>query len=313
MMIGLIIYSSMSLYNGGYPQRFVNHNIGNLLLDLNGNKLNIVNGKVCHDNYIQNSCGISTRKDGVPDVILVGDSHAGSLGYSLERLSKNNFNLIQLTSDVCLGMDTVDMYDRGKIHQICKDRSIQFSNFIESGAGTVIFSARMNWYLSDQQYTNEYGYSESRLDNHQMSNRGNSLYDEVLSKLNLWATNNTLVLIYPEPELGEDIPRKLFNEVQTSFSLEMKNRIIEEFEFHISKSHFLQRSKLSYELLDSVKGNHVIRVYPESILCDESRCNVMDSNHSALYYFDDDHLSVHGADLLIGSFRDDLLNSIAMH
>ncbi|HDL6591516.1 TPA: acyltransferase [Yersinia enterocolitica] len=305
-IVAAFSFAIITIYTKGLPERFEKHDIAKLILNLNGNKLHEVNGIKCHDNNIENSCGISNDKKSLSNVILVGDSHAGSLGYSLENIAGNNFNLIQLTSDVCLGMDNIDMYDRGIIHKICQDRSSQFSKYIESKNDVIIFSARLNWYLSGNQYVNEYGDVEGSLDNKQVPKNGNPLYDEILSKLNLWAKNHTLILIYPEPELGIDIPKLISHRLQSLFSIDEKIKFIENYNFSISKSKYLERSSVSYALLDSVVGPNIIRVYPEKLLCDDEKCYPYSKDKSRLYYFDDDHLSIYGAELLINSFKQPL-------
>lgn len=301
-----IIVASLSFfiwYSKGMPARFGEHDLSSLVTNLNGNKLHVVNGVTCHDKSIDDSCGIGSEDNGFPNVILVGDSHAGSYGFSLEKESKNKFNLIQLTSDVCLGMNNIDLYDKGVLHSNCHNRSEQFSKYIEAHPGyPVIFSARLNWYLSGKQYTNEYGYSEPDLQGKQVTKNGMPLYDEILKKLNEWAKTRTIVLIYPEPELALPVPGVLANKIQSSFTISSKIKVVNDFSFYITRSKYEDRSKESVKLLDSVTGKNVIRVRPGDMLCDESKCYPYSKDKSTLYYFDDDHLSVHGAGMVVSSF-----------
>lgn len=307
LVIIAFLYIALS---SGIPDRFGKHNLSALVLNLNGNKMHIVDGVVCHDNFIEKSCGVGKEKKGVPNVILVGDSHAGSYGYSLNRIAETKFNLVQLTSDVCLGMDTITLYDKGIIHRNCYDRSIQFSKYIdEHPTDPVIFTARLSWYLSGKQYTNEYGDVEPDLGDKQVTNNGKPLEEEILKKLNKWAKTRTLVLIYPEPELAVPVPTILTNKIQSNFTINSKIDAVNNFNFSISRSNFEERSKEAYTLLDAVKGKNVIRVYPAELLCDASKCSPYNKDKSILYYFDDDHMSVYGADMIVNSFSNRLINS----
>ncbi|EKN6372254.1 hypothetical protein DVO98_13790, partial [Yersinia enterocolitica] len=82
------------------------------------------------------------------------------------------------------------------------------------------------------------------------------------------------------------------------------------YNFSISKSKYLERSSVSYALLDSVVGPNIIRVYPEKLLCDDEKCYPYSKDKSRLYYFDDDHLSIYGAELLINSFKQPLFEAL---
>lgn len=303
VFITVVLSTSYIWSSNGAPGRFGEHDLSSLVTNLNGNKLHVVNGVTCHDKSIEDSCGIGKENNGLPNVILLGDSHAGSYGFSLENKAKDKFNLVQLTSDVCLGMDNIDLYDKGILHLNCHNRSGQFSKYIEEHPSyPVIFSARLNWYLSGKQYTNEYGYSEPDLQGKQVTKNGMPLYDELLKKLNEWAKTRTIVLIYPEPELALPVPSVLANKIQSSFTISSKIKEVNDYNFYITKSKYEDRSKESVKLLDSVTGKNVIRVHPGDMLCDESKCYPYSKDKSTLYYFDDDHLSVHGADMVVSSF-----------
>ena len=56
----------------------------------------------------------------------------------------------------------------------------------------------------------------------------------------------------------------------------------------------------SFELLDSIKGDNIYRVYPHKLFCDkliENRCIANDEK--TIFYYDDDHLSIQGSKLVV--------------
>ena len=62
---------------------------------------------------------------------------------------------------------------------------------------------------------------------------------------------------------------------------------------------YQKRTKSAYKLLNSIKGDRVLRVYPEELFCNTtmpSRCVTHDDEH--VYYRDDDHPSDTGAEML---------------
>ena len=109
---------------------------------------------------------------------------------------------------------------------------------------------------------------------------------------NLVGSGIKLVLIYPVPEAGEDVP-----------NYTVKKRILgnKKFILKIPYSSFFDRNKYAYDALDLVSTTEeVFRVYPSQVLCEEipdGYCKTV-MNGKSLYY-DDDHLSNYGASLIM--------------
>ncbi len=62
---------------------------------------------------------------------------------------------------------------------------------------------------------------------------------------------------------------------------------------------YKKRTKSSFELLDSIKGNRINRVYPHKLFCDttiKNRCITHDDKN--IFYGDDDHPSLIGAEMI---------------
>ncbi len=60
-----------------------------------------------------------------------------------------------------------------------------------------------------------------------------------------------------------------------------------------------ERSKSSFEVLDSIQGDNIYRVYPDKVYCNTFLANRCIANIDKLMlYSDDDHLSNTGATLL---------------
>lgn len=94
----------------------------------------------------------------------------------------------------------------------------------------------------------------------------------------------TVVLVYPVPEVGYDVPSTLarlalFGEAPGSFTRPA--------ELYRARSRFIAG------VLDGLGEDRIIRVHPEARLCDARRCLVY-ADGQPLYH-DDDHLSLAGA------------------
>ena len=122
-----------------------------------------------------------------------------------------------------------------------------------------------------------------------------AMRSEIVSSIqNLLRDGKTVILIYPVPEMGWNVSRFLARH------LLLKNTVSADVA-SISYKRFLDRNSSAIEALDSIVGGaNLIRIRPDKILCDtylKERC-VAHLNGQALY-FDNNHLSNVGADLVL--------------
>ena len=67
----------------------------------------------------------------------------------------------------------------------------------------------------------------------------------------------------------------------------------------ISYEIYKKRTKSSFELLDSIQGENIYRVYPHTLFCNTinyNKCISHDENN--IFYADDNHPSLEGAELI---------------
>ena len=103
-----------------------------------------------------------------------------------------------------------------------------------------------------------------------------------------------IILIYPIPAVVLNPKRKIFVKRNNKFS---KEHILDY--FTTSYEVYKNRTKSSFELLDPVQGQNIYRVYPHTLFCDtiiKNRCVTHDDKD--IFYFDDDHLSLKGAEMV---------------
>ena len=109
---------------------------------------------------------------------------------------------------------------------------------------------------------------------------------------------NKIILIYPIPEVGWDVPTKLFNKLPKKIN-ELKEYLVPMNYITTSYQVYKERTKSSFELLDSIKGDNIYRVYPHTIYCDtliKDRCMTHDDKN--IFYFDNNHPSSKGAEMI---------------
>jgi peptidoglycan/LPS O-acetylase OafA/YrhL len=299
----LLIFISLSLSGKIAPIR----NESLKLLNTGDNTSNLT---VCKNSNINKEGYCVFNEKQKKTIILIGDSHMQTHEVSLLDFSnKNDFKFIIINSPACFYILDVNMFSKGKktscnIDYINKVRSVVMSN----NNSIVILGGRMTLYLNEDGFDNKEGYYEgkSQLSFHDKDDkiinfqeRKNFIKDKFKKTLiDLIENQHKVVLIYPIPEVGFHVSRKLiFNLGIFSNNLtELNNKKPLTTSYNV----FLSRNKDTFDILDTVQNKNILRIYPHSIFCDKllkNRCITHDDKD--VFYIDDDHLSLKGSELVI--------------
>ena len=241
---------------------------------------------------------------------LVGDSHAAALARELARqLAPRDVALVQHTKDSCpLAIDFVGVssascavYDEALMKRIRDD-----------DPDAIIVSSRWSYYLSDDDYFNGVGGRETRPRENHFSVRGVpssapsserrafmvQAYRNALQRL--IATGKTVVLVYPVPEQGWDVPAVM---AKASLWADFHGE-----DLAVPTSVVDRRHAYVVEAFDGLGSRpNLIRIRPRSILCGTlvtAGCAAQIKG-TPLYY-DDNHLSDAGAALVVRPIVDSL-------
>ncbi|OEE94995.1 acyltransferase family protein [Vibrio crassostreae] len=282
---GLVYGSTVVIKADGLPSRY--GELSKVLFNIKGQKL--------------------IRSDEILDkkIITIGDSHADALSSSLES-KFSNYQIVKKLGHGCLSIPYVRRSGNSSLAKACNERvTPEITRLIPTvREQTIVFSARLPWYLSQKMYVNEYGQKEGGGKDgftpgyYHESTNSLSLEENIIAGLESFARNNTLILVYPVPEIAIHIPNDINNHIGKEMSLLGKISAFEKYEYpKVSLEHYMSRAKDSFSLLDRVEGDNVVRVYPHKSLCDREYCYT-EKERLPLYY-DDDHLSKYGADLVV--------------
>ena len=183
---------------------------------------------------------------------------------------------------------------------------------------TVIMGGRTQFYLSGENFDNEEGGGDKKKAKGFFYNIKNTpiikkdtdnlLITKSLNKTinDLKANNVKIVLIYPIPEVGWNVSKKLI--IRLALNGDGLKGVFESNPLTTSHKVFLERSKNIYKIYKSINSQNIIRIYPEKILCNsliKNRCITHDK--SKVFYIDDDHLSYEGAKLIVNKIEKALL------
>ena len=238
--------------------------------------------------------------------MLLGDPHADAVAHGLSQaLADRQLALKSITYAGCPPIEQVYRVDEKAQHQCLEVNRQSFAYALANPEiEYVVLVARWALYVEGRYFDNREGGLESRLPvsldvvdaagrrlRHPEAERRlavEAMYKASITRL--LAAGKKVVLVYPVPEVGHDVPTRLAkfhilgipDEVTTSYDV------------------FLERNRRVLAVFDAL-GQHdnLIRVRPDALLCETvagGRCRtVLDGR---VLYYDDDHLSNVGARLL---------------
>ncbi len=247
-------------------------------------------------------CIYGSDKD--PDIAIWGDSHAMALSYQLaEALAPKHEGLRQLTYSGC---SPVVGYHRSDTTDRCPMHNAAVLNFLTSRKrpGTVILVARWSLLFEGERFDNREGGVEMGTPIYGLPLGKGANYISDPARIDemgrlvrasiqaLLASGKRVVLVYPEPEAGWDVPTYLAREVV--YGIKRREPLSTSFDL------FRERSRNAREQLDALPDNpNLVRIEPEKIFCNTylaARC-VAEVDGKSLY-LDDDHFDSVGASLL---------------
>jgi peptidoglycan/LPS O-acetylase OafA/YrhL len=298
----LISFNLITLYKDGLSNRFDNILASKLNEKTSHTLLKDLIGKDISSENIT-----LTSNSNKPHIFLVGDSHAETLSYEIWKNYKDyniNFSLYPACQFI-LNVNRVDKKNLKPHSCVSKLQQKRLKFINKTNNSIVILFGRLPLILNEDRFNNfEYGFYEGKM-NDFLQNEKDSLKTKLERQYNirinykktiqeLSKNNHNIVLVYPMPEVGVSVPKVLKNLIFKR-NIELFNDNL----FTTSYEIYKNRTKSSFELLDSIQGNNIFRVYPHTLFCDtiiKNRCVTHDDKN--IFYRDDDHPSLKGAEMI---------------
>lgn len=249
---------------------------------------------------------------------LVGDSHADAISHELEMWAQaNNIGIKSLTVGSCPPAVGVQQYLNGSPSQ-CAQQNLAINEYLLANDAIefIVTSSRLTAYLAGKGFDNEEGGHEKGAASAvlrpwpqdtslQAEGSDDRAFLGILFKRTMQSyldAGKKLILIYPVPEAGWNVPRKMASQAFLGTDAGKT--------FDTSYELFKTRNKHAHKVLDDL-GDHpnIIRISPEGIFCDtvvQGRCVVDIGGHPL--YADDDHLNNFGAKFIIDEVVKELEN-----
>ena len=255
-----------------------------------------------NSSLVSSACQIGA-KDKNASFIVFGDSHARSLVSALSDISSSlNVSGLNYSFNSCPPLFFGNHVKKNADSKICAElRKDFFENLTDSKIPDyVILLQRWTLLMEKKRIDNQEGGVEHGED-YLFTNISNTLnYQDALeqnyveSVRKILDSGRKVVLVYPVPEMGWNVPDLLMKKYFIDKNIKISDA-------STSQSVFKKRNFRAYQALDSI-GLHknLIRIIPEKLFCDNylaERC-VAHVDSIPLYY-DDDHLSYMGAKFVV--------------
>ena len=294
----IIILNNKVIENNGFKNRFPK------ILDFRTKEIlrDPVSFIRCNgdETSIEKTCSFNRSSN--KKVYLVGDSHNWNLMPNLKRkLVNKDYQFITLVYEACFYFPKFYQINTKtkKLNSNCNIES-QYKILSKANDATIIFFGRLPLYLDRSYFDNEEGGKETGIWDRLFVSKIKGLTIEETFKTNVLelAKKNKIILIYPFPEAGWHVTKKILN------LSKINNKNTEEYlipKNYITTSYdvYKKRTKSSFKLLDSINGKNIHRIYPDKLFCNtimKDRCLTHDNEN--MFYIDDDHPSIRAAEMI---------------
>ncbi|TXH93121.1 MAG: acyltransferase [Rheinheimera sp.] len=232
-------------------------------------------------------------KPGKDPLYLVGDSHAATLAKPLSQNS--SWSLIDLTMEGC--QPALNFHrQQGPCTVQYQQHRLQLLQ--QMPAGIVVLLGRLPLNLTETGASNQQVTEQVppvrfvRYPDGVSAKAQPAALQADLQQLTdlLGKAGHLVVWVYPVPEFGFHVPDAYYQQQRFGNN---------ELALQLAEAVFRQRTAQSYQMLDQLKGTHIIRVYPQQLFCSAATGHCSAGEQARLWYFDDDHLSLAGSEMLV--------------
>ncbi len=238
---------------------------------------------------LQNGASADTPTD---PIVALGDSHAGILSSSLKAIAaEHDRPFVQIVQDGCPLVLGVKLYTDGKLVPRCENIAQARVDAIKHfRQGVFFYSGRFALYEEGKRFAQEPGYPVLLTHRSDGKPSPQQLLVSTAETVQMFLNEGIrLVLVYPIPEMGFDVPKHFKDRFQKTPDLQLK-RELNDNRLSIEKAQYLARTANVISAFDNIPDHpNLIRLKPADVLCDSTNCYAHDDE--ILYYYDDNHLS----------------------
>jgi peptidoglycan/LPS O-acetylase OafA/YrhL len=218
----------------------------------------------CMRKFTNDSEFCEYNKNSTNEIFLIGDSIIDSINYNLkDKAELKNFKIVTMAKPGCYlwRLEARRCYDSYNIKR--EKRILQSNNSI------IIIGGALWVYLDNNEIDKE----------------------KFLQSLKTFTDNgHKIILLYPLPIFNENVLEKI------SYDYFHGKRIINS--IYIRKSDFINKTKKSFNFLNSLDNPNISKVKPHEIFCDKNSNKCIANKNDDIYFIDNSHPSVLGSNMI---------------
>ena len=233
----------------------------------------------------QNFC---TFGSGEKKVILLGDSHFGSLAYNLNDRISSEYTFLPIIVPGYFHLRDSNLINKNtkKINEAYNLQRNEIDKILrQSKNNIIIIGGATSLYLYQKRVKNRALHWDSLfVDKKSLEYNVKSIENDFSNLLKDLSIDNEVILLYPIPEIGTNLQKKKFE------------NMIRVYNYHYSD--YIEQNREVLKFFDSINYPNVHKVYPHKIFCKENTdlCSTHDENN--FFFFDGYHPSLEGAKMI---------------
>ncbi len=224
-------------------------------------------------------------------IILLGDSHFGSLAFDLRKRIETNYTFLPIVMPGYFHLKESQLINK-HTNKIDKNYNITRKNIDSilknSKNNIIILGGATSLYIYNKRIKDRALHWDNMFVNKDtLKYDTKSIENDFVSLIRDLSIDNKVILLYPIPEIGANLQKKKFENMVRVFNY--------------SYSDFLDQNAEVLNFFDSIEYSNVHKVYPHKVFCSEKTklCSTHDSDN--FFFFDGYHPSLEGAKMINNS------------
>ena len=240
--------------------------------------------KLCF-NRTKNPCMFGSHDK---KIILLGDSHMGSLSNDLYKRTKTKYTFLPITAKAYFHLKEVKQVNthNNKINQEYENIRSNVDEILKKSKNNIIIIGGVHslYFYNKRIEGRALHWNGKFVDKNTLSYDPVTIENAFINLITDLSVNNEVILVYPIPEIGVNLQKKKFENMVRVFNY--------------TYSDFLKQNSEVMDFFNKINIPKIHKVYPHKVFCDEEKnlCSTHDKDN--FFFFDGYHPSNEGAKMI---------------
>ena len=244
------------------------------------------NDKPCF-NRTENLCEFGTHEK---KIILLGDSHMGSLAFDLYDRTKSKYSFLPITIAAYFHLREGEVKKinkhNNKIDTGYEDLRNNIDQILRSSKKNIIIIGGVHslYFYNKRVEGRALHWDAQFVDRDTLNYNPVKIETAFVNLIKELSENNEVILLYPIPEIGVNLQKKKFENMVRVFNY--------------TYSDFLKQNMEVINFFNTIDIPNVHKVYPHKVFCNEQKNICSTHDKDSFYFFDGYHPSLEGARMI---------------